>query len=312
MRPRMPAGRPFALQLAPGDPAVGGAEQSAARAAAGEVPGLAAHLPQGGVDDLGVVRIEGDVDRAGVLVAIEHLGPALAAVSGAEHAPLAVRPEGVADGGDHDDVRISGVDDDRPGLTRVFQPDVGPGLAGVRRFVDPVAIADVAPKIAFAGPDIDDVGIGRRDGHSPDGGDGLLVEDRLPGASGVVGLPDAAASRAEVEDVGLSRHARHRVTARPPRNGPILRQCMALNIESGAAGAPCANPAEAAPSASPSASKLELRNFVFRTPLRIFRPPLRLPQATRIRSRYKSKPVRPNEMERVFPSGCEAAERELR
>ena len=50
------------------------------------------------------------------------------------------------------------------------------------------------------------------------------VEDRIPRASGVGRLPDAAADRAEIEGVRLTRHAATPLT-RPPRNGPIMRQC---------------------------------------------------------------------------------------
>ena len=202
-----PCRQALALQFAPGEAAVGRAEQPAARPAAGEIPGLATHLPQGGVDDLRVVRVEGDVDGAGVLVAVEHLGPGLAAVGGAEHAAFGVGPEGVADGGDQHDVGIGRIDDDGADLAGVLQPDIGPGLAGVGRLVDPVAVADIAPQVALAAPDIDHVVVGRGDRHCADGGDGLLVEDGLPRAARVIGLPDAAGRSAEVEDVGLARNA---------------------------------------------------------------------------------------------------------
>ena len=59
----------------------------------------------------------------------------------------------------------------------------------------------------FAAADVDDVRIGRGDGEGADGAGRLVVEDRLPGAAGVGGLPDAAVVDADVEDVRLAGNA---------------------------------------------------------------------------------------------------------
>src|SRR4029079_18034407 len=50
--------------LGPGLAAVGGAEEPAPRPAAGERPGGAAHLPERGVESVGAVRGEDEVDGA--------------------------------------------------------------------------------------------------------------------------------------------------------------------------------------------------------------------------------------------------------
>src|SRR6185312_17111027 len=47
----------------------------------------------------------------------------------------------------------------------------------------------------------------RRYGNRADGAGGLVVKDRLPGATVVVGLPHPAIAHANVKHVGLAGHA---------------------------------------------------------------------------------------------------------
>ena len=86
-----------AAQLLPGVPAVRRLEQPAVRAAAGQHPRDAAHLPDGGVEHAGVAGVHADVDRARVFAHEEHVLPGVAAVGRPEHAALVVRPEGVSE-----------------------------------------------------------------------------------------------------------------------------------------------------------------------------------------------------------------------
>src|SRR5207302_918051 len=72
-----------ALELLPGVAAVGRAVQAAAGPAAGQLPGAAAGLPQGGEQHARVGRVEANLDGAGVGVLLEDLLPGLAAVGGA-------------------------------------------------------------------------------------------------------------------------------------------------------------------------------------------------------------------------------------
>ena len=192
----------------PGGAAIGGFEEAAVRAGEGAVfPGALLRLPEDGVDGLGIARVEGEIDGAGVFVLVEHLLPGLAAVGGAEDAALRVGAVGVAEHGDEEAVGIVRVDEDGGNLLAVAQAEVAPGLAGVGRFVHAVADGEVGALQAFAAADVDDVGVGGRDGEGADGAGGLVVEDGLPGAAVVVGLPDAAVVDADVEDVGLCRDA---------------------------------------------------------------------------------------------------------
>src|SRR5439155_9583751 len=88
------------------------------------------------------------------------------------------------------------------------QAHVLPRLAAVGRFVDAVAGGQVGPLQTLAAADVDDVGLGRGDGERADRSGRLVVEDRLPGPSGIRGLPDAAVVDTDVEDVRLAGHSR--------------------------------------------------------------------------------------------------------
>ena len=60
---------------------------------------------------------------------------------------------------------------------------------------------------SFAATDVHDIGIRRCDGNRADRTRRLAVEDRIPGAAEVVGLPHAAVHRADVENIGLTGYA---------------------------------------------------------------------------------------------------------
>src|SRR5439155_25758411 len=145
--------------------------------------------------------------RAGVFILVEDLLPRLAAVGRAEDAALGVGPVGVAQHGDEDAVGVLGIDEDRRDLLAVAQAQVFPRLAAVGRFVDAIADGQVGALEALAAADVEDVGVGRRYGQGADGAGGLVVEDGVPGAAGVGGLPDTAVVDADVEDVGLAGDA---------------------------------------------------------------------------------------------------------
>ena len=158
---------------------------------------------------------------------IQRLLPALAAVGGAEHAALrgwgrssgrARRPAGCPDGAG------------RPRSRRCAGCRVSPTcfqcLAAVVGAVHAVARADVIARGDLAAADIDHVRIGWRHRERADRRGTLAVEQRLPGASGVGGLPHAAAGGADVERVRLRGYARaHRRPAAAERadQSPLQR-----------------------------------------------------------------------------------------
>ena len=177
--------------------------------AAAEAPGCATHLPECGIDDVGVGGIEGQVDAAGLRVLVKNFFPGLAAVLCAEDAAFFVISEGMAERGYEGDVGIFGINDQAADGMGVCQADELPGGSGVDGFVDAVAAYYVATHAGFAGADVDDVRIGLGDGDGADGGRGVLcfVEDGLPIEATVGRFPDSAGDRAHVVGVILSDYA---------------------------------------------------------------------------------------------------------
>ena len=98
-----------ARNVGPGIAAVGRFEEAAAGAAAIEMIGIAAHLPEAGVEHARIAGVHGEIDRAGVGAAREDLLPGAAAIGGAVDAAHLVRSPEMAERGDVDDVGILGV-----------------------------------------------------------------------------------------------------------------------------------------------------------------------------------------------------------
>ncbi len=121
----------MAGQLFPGESAVHRFVQAAAGATTVEVPGLAADLPQCGVNYTGISGIEYHINRAGIVVLVEDLLPGFATVGRAENTPLSIRPPGMTQSCDQHNVRIARVDDDGADVARVLQTYVLPGQACV-------------------------------------------------------------------------------------------------------------------------------------------------------------------------------------
>src|SRR5260370_40621378 len=109
------------------------------------------------------------------------------------------------DGNEHA-IRIFGIDEDCGDLLRIAETEVLPGPSGISRFVDAVAGGEVRALQPFAAAYVDDVGIGRRNGDGADRARVLIVEDRLPGAARVRGLPYAAVNPRHVQNIGLLPH----------------------------------------------------------------------------------------------------------
>ena len=146
---------------------------------------------------------------------VEHLLERRAAVGRAIDAALLVRTVGMTEGRDEQPVGILRVDGDVRDLLRVAQTEVRPRPAGVGRLVDAVAGREVGTMEAFPAADVDDVGVGRRDGDGADRPGRLVVEDRLPDAAGVGRLPDAAVHCRHIEGVRMAAMSRRR--PRPAR-----------------------------------------------------------------------------------------------
>jgi hypothetical protein len=164
-------------------------------------------LPDGGVENVGIGGVDDEVAGTGDVGLEEDFGPGLATVFGAKDTALGVGAGHVADGRDVDQVGIFGIDADAADLLRGFEADVRPGLAGVGGLVHAVAVGGVAAHGGFAGADVQDVGVRRRNRDGADRPEiDLAVGDGLPGVATVGGLEDASAHTTEVEDERLVAH----------------------------------------------------------------------------------------------------------
>src|SRR5919201_2063074 len=123
-------------QLRPGVAAVGRFVEAAAGPAAAEAVGRALRLPEGGVEDAGVVRVHGEVDGAGPLAAKEDLLPGGAAVARAIEPALLVRSPGVAQRRDVDQVGVVRVDADLGNVPGIGQAKSGSRPVAGGRFAD--------------------------------------------------------------------------------------------------------------------------------------------------------------------------------
>ena len=222
-----------AADVLPGLAAVDAAPEAAAGAAAADLPEGAVGLPGGRIEEAGIGLVDGEVDGAGFVADGEDVPPGGAAVVALEDAALRVRPEGVAEGGHPDDVRVVGVDADLADLAGLAQAGVAPGAAGVGAAVDAVAVGDVGADGRLAGAGVDHVGVGRGDGQrSHRGGGEEAVGDGAPVRAAVGRLPDAAGHRAEVVGrrvVGDAGDGDHAATAERA-DAPPLEQTVELEL----------------------------------------------------------------------------------
>ena len=201
-----PLGEPgVAGQLAPVVAAVGRLPDPRAGAAALQAVGGAPEAPHRGVEDARVAGVHGEVDRARPVVDEEHALPVAAAVaaSGRRRASRWGRRRGPArrrrpGRGSWDGCGCATIC--RPSA----RPDELPGLAGVGRLPDAVAVRDVAAHRHLAAAGVDDVGVPVGDRDGADRAAEEAVRDVLPGAAAVGRLPHAAAGAAEVVGVAVA------------------------------------------------------------------------------------------------------------
>ena len=158
-------GHAVAFDFVPGGAGVVRDIDAAARSAGEHRVGMHHHLPGSGEQGIGVVGIHGEAGTAGIGAGEERAGPGLAAVGGFVDAALLLRTGEASRGADIDDVGVGGVDDNAGDAAGFVEAHVGPGGAGVGRFVDAVAHhVAVADGPGFAGADPDSFGIGGGDG----------------------------------------------------------------------------------------------------------------------------------------------------
>ena len=195
------------FQLLPGRASIAGAVETAAGATAGQRPRRAAGFPERGEEDIGIVRVEGDVDGPGVFVLIKYFLPGLAAIHGAKYATFLVRAKRMAERCDVRDIRVFRMDEHASDGTGVLEADIFPGFASVDRFVDAVAMGNISADTGLSSAHVNHIRIGRRDGDTANGRGLLVVKDGLPSHGAIRGFPDPAAGRAKIVSVGIARNS---------------------------------------------------------------------------------------------------------
>src|ERR1017187_5972923 len=100
----------MALKVRPGISAVGRAVEPAARAAALQTPGRALDLIKRGKHNVGIVRIDTEVNGAGFVVLVKNFVPRLAAVDGAINPAVWIRAIRVTERRDQHMVRVARID----------------------------------------------------------------------------------------------------------------------------------------------------------------------------------------------------------
>ena len=115
--------------------------------------------------------------------------------------------------GDEQTVGIAGIHNNLWNLLAVTQTKMLPGPATIRGFVNAIARGKVGPLHALPASDVDHVRIGGRDRDGANRASGLVIEDGVPGSTGIGRLPHASVHDTDVEDVWLRRNAIDRLGA---------------------------------------------------------------------------------------------------
>src|SRR5204862_7374735 len=127
--------------------------------AAPHAPRIAARFPQRRVQRLRMIRIDDELDRAGLVVLVENLLPRLAAVLRAEDAAIGIRRRVMTERRHVDDVGVAGIDANLRDVLGLGEAGLRPRLPGIGRLVRAVALDDVAADIRSARSDLDAAGM---------------------------------------------------------------------------------------------------------------------------------------------------------
>src|SRR6266567_1413481 len=214
------------LKLLPCFAAISGLEQSSMRALIliAVFPWAESRLPRSRVDYIWMRRIEFHVRAAGVFIFVKDLLPALSAVGRAEDSTLFVRSIRMAEHRGEKPVGVARIHCKRRNLLTVTKAQMLPRLARIARAIDSVADREIGTMQPFATRYVDDVAVRGSHGNSADRLRRLAVEDGIPGASIIGGLPNSAVHLADVEDVrlpGNTRRCARAATAERAHKSPM-------------------------------------------------------------------------------------------
>jgi len=103
----------------------------------------------------------------------------------------------VACGSQENPIGIARIDGDLRNLLGIAHAEMRPRFAGIGRLVYTVADREVWPVQPLTTTDINNVRVGRRYGNCADGARWLIVKNRLPSLTIVIGLPHTAIAYAK-------------------------------------------------------------------------------------------------------------------
>src|SRR5579872_177488 len=151
--------QPMAGEPLPRVAAIAGAVEAASRAAAIHAPWCPPGLPERGKNDVGVGRIECQIDSACVFIFVENFGPGLPAIGGAKDTPLRILTKRVAQCRYKSDVGVLRMDNQAADGHCIVKAGSAPRLSAVGGFIHAIAGNDVATNARFPGAGIDHVGV---------------------------------------------------------------------------------------------------------------------------------------------------------
>src|SRR5438270_9880390 len=129
---------------------------------------MAAALVGRGIDGVRIVRIDGNIGKAGVLADIQDLLPALTSIGGFVEPAVATWGPQRTFGGNENRVAVLRTNRDAANMLRMLQANIGPTLAAVFGFVYSIAVIDTALRVVLARADPHDRGISRIKLHVTD------------------------------------------------------------------------------------------------------------------------------------------------
>ena len=202
--------------MVPGVAAVGRAIDATGLASRDQRPRLALGGPGARVENARVVGVHREIDDARAVVDKEDLFPCLAAIGGAENAPLFVGAEHMAERSDVDMIGVVRMDADLANLSRIAKADVLPRLPRIRRAVDAVTGGDIASGAGRSRPNVDDVRIRRSDRNRAHRAHAeKTIRHVGPVIAGVRRLENTASCAAKIVDERLSGNPRRRGRSSP-------------------------------------------------------------------------------------------------
>ena len=214
-------------ELLPRLASVGTPKEPTPHSAGRKSPGHSPGLPKARVHQVRIARIERKIDAASPSVTgpVQDEAPALTPIGGLVDAPLGIGLGVFTESGGPGDVAVLRMDTYAREILPLGEPDVPPGLTGIRTLVEAVALLDITTQFRLSCADIDDIRIGlahrdRTHGRTVD----LPVCNRIPRLSSVGGFPQSTPRSAEVVlqwTGGAACHGLRTPTARGADVGPF-------------------------------------------------------------------------------------------